>query len=144
MNRKKLLILQSIIIFGGVAFAWFTVANDFLRFYSNTRAINPIFTPCFYGAIGFLIAYIYSLYIYFAKETTSKKHQRYLMIFLLCGTIFGWSNFILELCRFYFISGSKTSCSGLVVSSPFVTPCFYGSVIYLLSLISSVFAWRKK
>ena len=138
---KKLLLAQSILLFSGTLVAWYTVANDYLRFV-NENGTNPLVTPCFYGAIGFLVAYVYSIFIYFVSFEKRKKHQKFLMIFLIAGTIFGWSNFILELCRFY-IFKNPTSCSGASASSPFLTACFYGSVIYLLSLISSIIAFRK-
>lgn len=139
-------------LFGGTAFAWFTVVTDFIRFYENQGTLfqfshtitpHPFLTPCFYGAVGFLGAYVYSLYIYFAKEQIQKKHQKYLMIFLIVGTAFAWGNFSLEFCKFYFIKGPKTSCSGYLVSSPFVTPCFYGAMIYLISLINAVLIYKK-
>lgn len=138
---KKFYLAQAIILFAGTAFAWTTVALDFVRF-TNNQGVNPITTPCFYGAIGFLVAYFYSLFIYFTNSKNQKKHQKYLVIFLVAGTLFGWGNFIIEFCRFYFFK-NPTSCSGLVVSTPFATPCFYGSVIYLLSLASSFITLRQ-
>lgn len=138
---KKFLILQSLLLFFGTFFAWYTVVNDFFRFLYNYGS-NPLATPCFYGAIGFLVAYIYSLFIYFTNFEKRKKHQKILVIFLIVGTIFGWSNFILELCMFY-IFNNPTTCSGASSASPFLTACFYGSVIYLLSLISSLLAFKN-
>lgn len=138
---KKLLILQSFLLLFGTLFSWYTVANDYSRFLSE-NGTNPLLTPCFYGAIGFLAAYIYSLFIYFSNTDKIKRHQKILVIFLIAGTIFGWSNFVLELCRFY-IFKNPTSCSGVSTSSPFLTACFYGSVIYLLSLIFSISAFVK-
>lgn len=138
---RKLFAIQSLILFGGVLFAWTTVASDFLRF-SNNQGVNPLTTPCFYGAIGFLLAYFYSLFIFFAAPEKQRRHQKYLVIFLVAGTIFGWGNFTLEFCKFYFFK-NPTSCSGLVVSTPFATPCFYGSVIYLLSLTVSILTKRS-
>lgn len=138
---KKFYFTQSAILFAGTAFSWWTVANDFLKF-QNKEAINPLYTPCFYGAIGFLLFYIYSLFIFFVDEKKRKKHQKYLVIGLVGGTLFGWGNFSLELCKFY-IFKNPTSCSGASTSSPFLTACFYGSCIYLLSLISSLTTFRK-
>lgn len=124
-----------------MVFAWTTVASDFIRF-TNAQGVNPTTTPCFYGAIGFLVAYFYSLFIYFAAEKKQKKHEKYLVIFLIAGTLFGWGNFAWEFCKFYFFK-NPTSCSGLVVSTPFATPCFYGSMLYLLSLITSLVTFKK-
>ena len=138
---KKFFVVQSIILFSGVLFAWSTVASDFLRFLQN-QGVNPLTTPCFYGAIGFLVAYFYSLFILFTTSEKQKRHQKYLAIFLVAGTLFGWGNFTLEFCKFYFFK-NPTSCSCLAVSTPFATPCFYGSVLYLLSLISSIVAFKK-
>lgn len=138
---RKFFLAQLLILLTGVLFAWYTVANDYFR-YVNEYGTNPLSTPCFYGAIGFLVAYIYSIYIYFLDSKKTKKHQKILVVFLVAGTIFGWSNFILELCQFY-IFKNPTSCSGASTSSPFLTACFYGSVIYLFSLVSSLFTFKK-
>lgn len=138
---KKFFVLQSVILFLGVLFSWGTVASDFIRF-SNNQGVNPLTTPCFYGAVGFLFAYFYSLYILFGRKETQKRHQKYLVIFLIAGTLFGWGNFTLELCNFYFFK-NPTSCSGLVVATPFATPCFYGSVLYLAGLLIGVITQRK-
>ncbi len=138
---KKFFVIQSIILFVGVLFAWSTDASDFIRF-SNNAGVNPLTTPCFYGAIGFLAAYFYSLFVLFAVPEKQKRHQKYLVIFLVAGTIFGWGNFTLEFCKFYFFK-NPTSCSGLAVSTPFATPCFYGSVLYLAGLLSSIIVKRK-
>lgn len=138
---KKYFLLQCGILLFGTFFAWYTVANDYLRF-TNYNGVNPLLTPCFYGAIGFFIFFIYSLYIYFAVFPKWKKLQKILVFLLLGGTIFGWTNFAIELCRFY-IFKNPTSCSGTSTISPFLTPCFYGSAIYLLSLIVSVVIFLK-
>ncbi len=136
-----MLLLQSFILIGGTLFACSTVASDFIRF-SNNQAVNPIYTPCFYGAIGFLVAYFYSLYIFFLPQLKKLKQQKFLLYFLIGGTLFGWGNFVLELCRFY-IFKNPTSCSGSIASTPFLTPCFFGSVIYLLSLIAAFITYRQ-
>lgn len=131
-----------LLLLSGTLFAWFTVGNDYMRYLSNER-INPVKTPCFYGAIGFLLSYLFSVYILFSRKEKQKILEKYLVIFLIAGTLFGWGNFVIELCKFYIFKGPKTSCSGYVVSTPFVTPCFYGSMLYLISLISSILAFKK-
>lgn len=137
---KKFFVLQSILLFTGMIFAWTTVANDYMRF-TQKLAVNPLTTPCFYGALGFAFAYFFSIYIIFTRKQV-KTLQKYLIIFLIAGTLFGWTNFIIELCRFY-IFNNPTTCSGAIGSNPFFTPCFYGACIYLLSLLSALITYGK-
>jgi hypothetical protein len=53
----------------GAVIAWSTVALAFIRFYraegtllkvTNCRFPNPITTPCFYGAIAFVVALLWA------------------------------------------------------------------------------------
>jgi hypothetical protein len=129
---KNLLIIT---LLSGVGFSWYTVVNDFLRFHriygtvfriENCLVPNPVTTPCFYGAIAFLIGLILLILRKF-------KYLRYLLI---GGTIFAWINFIYEAVKFYTPSNTaKVGCSGIVVTNIFNTPCFYGAFIYLFALI---------
>jgi hypothetical protein len=139
LNLEKIL-LGSLII--GVGFSWFTVFNDFLRFnriygtvfrIENCTVPNPVTTPCFYGAIAFVIALAFLVY---------KKYQ-YLTYLLIGGTVFAWSNFLYEAYKFYLPTNvTKIGCSGIEVVSIFATPCFYGAIIYLVSL--TIFLNLKK
>jgi hypothetical protein len=133
--KSKLQKLLTIILFGGSIFAWYTVFNDFSRFQriygtifriENCSVPNPVTTPCFYGAIAFVIALILSI----------KKNEKPLYILLIGGTIFAWSNFAYEVYKFYASTGVKTSCAGVITNNVFTTPCFYGACIYLLALIT--------
>lgn len=133
--KSKLQKLLTIILFGGSIFAWYTVFNDFSRFQriygtifriENCSVPNPVTTPCFYGAIAFVIALILSI----------KKNEKPLYILLIGGTIFAWSNFAYEVYKFYASTGVKTSCAGVITNNVFTTPCFYGACIYLLGLIT--------
>lgn len=129
----KYLLLISLL--SGVIFSWYTVINDFLRFYKiygtifrieNCLVPNPVATPCFYGAIAFLVGITLLLL----------KNYRYLRYLLIGGTVFAWTNFIYEAVKFYTPTNTpKVGCSGIVVTNIFNTPCFYGAVIYLLALI---------
>jgi hypothetical protein len=136
---KKLL---TIILLGGSIFAWTTVYHDFVRFFNlygdlfriyDCEIPNPVTTPCFYGAIAFVISLILVLL---------KKFQTlfYLLIF---GTLFAVGNFSYEVYKFYSTSGVKTSCSGVVTDNVFTTPCFFGAVIYTLALVTILFARKK-
>ncbi len=131
-----------LLLLAGTLFAWFTVGNDYMRYLSN-EGINPLETPCFYGAIGFLLSYLFSVYILFSRKEKQKNLEKYLVLFLIAGTLFGWGNFVIELCKFYIFKGPKTSCSGYIVSTPFATPCFYGSMLYLISLTASILTFKK-
>lgn len=143
---------QSLVLAAGVLFSWYTVFSDFARFYGMEGTIfkikdcffpNPVTTACFYGAIAFLIAFIWSIYI-LKKDDPAKKEfpQTRLSWLLAASTIFAWANFANVLYKFYG-ENSNIGCSGVPISSPFLTPCFYGSVIFLLSLIVALIIVKK-
>jgi hypothetical protein len=151
---KKRYLIQSLVLLAGTLFAWLTVYSDFSRFYNiyhsltriqNCIVPNPITTPCFYGAFAFLGAFIWSVYILRASNEKKIKHQKFLSIFLIGGTIFAWSNLALEVYNFYIQKmGPKVSCSGVATDNVFTTACFIGSIIFLMSLIISLAINRKK
>ena len=80
MSLKKTIYTQCIILLAGTLFAWVNFAIE-LKDYLNNKActtgcsatsifpvasvanapVNPIYTSCFYGAIFFAIAFIFSL-----------------------------------------------------------------------------------
>ena len=67
---------------------------------------------------------------------------------LLVGTIFAWSNFILELFAWLNKQTCEIGCAttGETVN-PFFTPCFYGALFFTAALILSlmlVFMARDK
>lgn len=153
MQTLKFKILQSFALFCGTVFAFYTVYNDFVRFYSFEGTIfkirdciipNPVTTACFYGAFAFLIAFIWSLFILRFGELKQKIHQKRLIWFLIAGVLFAWSNFSNELIKFY-NAGSKDviGCSGILTKNPFTTPCFIGASIFLASLIISIISYYK-
>ncbi len=146
-------IAQAAILFGGTVFAWLTLYTDFSRFYETEGTLfkiadcvypNPVTTACFYGAFAFLAAFVWSLYILRQEKEKQTKHQTYLMWLLLAGALFAWSNFGIQLFDFYEnVSGSQVSCSGVPTSNPFLTPCFYGSVIFLIAFALSIVITRR-
>lgn len=151
---KKLYITQVMVLLGGVLFSWYTVYADFSRFYNSEGTIfkikdcvypNPVTTPCFYGAIVFLIALAWALYVYRDSifQSRAKKQQK-LWLILLGGTAFGWVNFGFSLFKFYTSAvGEKVTCSGVPTDNPFLTPCFYGSVIYLTAFLLSWYIMKN-
>lgn len=62
-------------------------------------------------------------------------------IILLCGTIFAWSNFGLELYNWLKHKACTTGCA--VGVNPFLTPCFYGAVFFTVAFVLSVFILKN-
>ncbi|MFH1170946.1 MAG: hypothetical protein V1778_00170 [bacterium] len=151
---KRLYWLQSILLLGGTVFAWVTVWKDFSRFASFEGTIfklsecvvpNPVLTPCFYGAFAFLIAFIWSLSILRRKEAGHRlPSQKKLRWLLVASVLFAWGNFGYVVYRFYAPHGDHKGCSGVYTSSPFVTPCFTGSVIFLATLVLALILLAKE
>lgn len=149
---KNLYLSQVLILAAGVLFSWYTAINDFIRFYGMEGTIfkvkdcffpNPVTTACFYGAIAFFVAFIWSIYIFKNKDAAKKElHQTRLSWLLAAGTVFAWANFGNVLYKFYG-ENSNIGCSGVPIASPFLTPCFYGSVIFLLSFVIALIIVKK-
>lgn len=144
MNRKYLFLISALGI--GTLFSWYTVVTDFIKFYAvqgnlyqvtNCYIPNPVTTACFYGAWAFLAAFIWSIYIYRSALDKQLMLMKRLVWFLVAGTIFAWTNFTILLVRFLNtpVGEPTVGCSGQLTSNPFTTPCFIGSVIFLISLV---------
>jgi len=150
VKLKKLENILIIVLTVGTFVAFFAVYQDFLRFhdfegvwfkFKDCTAVHPFLTPCFYGAFAFLGSLIWALII----STKKLGYQfKYLFWFLIGGVIFAWSNFGKELYKFYQASGQEyVGCSGAKVLNPFVTPCFYGSFLFLTALLVAFFINKK-
>ena len=150
---KKLYWLQTAVLLAGSFFAWYTVYTDFARFYGLYQSLtriqncvipNPITTPCFYGAFAFVGAFIWSALIQKMPQPKKIIQQSRLVLLLIGSTIFAWSNLAIEIYNFYFkAQGDKISCSGVATDNIFATPCFIGSVIFLISLVVSLIIKKK-
>ncbi|MBI4359460.1 MAG: hypothetical protein HY577_02680 [Candidatus Nealsonbacteria bacterium] len=151
---KKLFYLQSLVILAGTLFAGYTIFGDFVRFFQIEGTIfkikdclipNPVTTPCFWGGWAFLTALAWSLFILKMPADKQKIHQKYLVLLLVAGTIFGWSNFGLGWLKFMANEGRPTiGCSGVVVANPFSTPCFKGSLFFTASLLTAWIVLKKQ
>ena len=145
---KKYLLVQTIILALGIAVAWFSVIGDFNRFYQTEGTIfkianctypNPVTTPCFYGAIAIVITFIWSFRLW-RKQELLLSSQKYLMWLLCAGTAFAWTNFGLSWYRFtQATSGGSFTCSGVPMANPFLTPCFFGSVLFSAAFITAAY-----
>lgn len=140
---KKLLITQSIILLSGTAFAWYNVVRNFVRFYHTEGTLfkihnclipNPVTEACFYGAVAFLIAFIWSAYILYAEHRV--RHQRYLWWLLGAGALFAWFTVTKEFITFYSArTGPALGCSAIPITNPFFTPCFTGALLFLIATV---------
>lgn len=132
-----------LILLSGVIFAYFSVYTEFVDFYLNEGTLfklkdcltpNPVTTACFYGAFGFLIAFVWSL-ILFKNQATKFSAYIKLTTLLLGCTIFAWYNNYSTLYSFFFESkNSIVGCTGKIITNPFTTPCFIGASIFTLAL----------
>ena len=152
---KYIKYILTLTLLAGTIFAWYTVTNDFIKFYDTEGTIlkvencvipNPVTTPCFYGAFAFLGAFFWSIYILLLGTEKQKKNYKFLTRFLVAGNIFAWSNFSIIAVRFIKNAEKPVlGCSGQITANPLTTPCFVGASIFLLSLIiSSIIIWRNK
>lgn len=151
---KKLYFTQTLVLLGGVLFSWYSVYADFIRFFNSEGTIfkikdcvypNPITTPCFYGAIVFFVAFVWSIFVVrdVLFDSRSRKQQK-LWLILLAGAAFGWVNFGFSLVKFYTSApGQQVTCSGVPADNLFLTPCFWGSTIFLVAFLLS-WVLRKK
>lgn len=63
-------------------------------------------------------------------------------VILLAGTLFAWTNFTIELIDWLNKRACSTGCAvGLV--NPFITPCFYGALVFALAFVLSVILLKK-
>ena len=124
----------------GTAIAWSTVALAFVRFYrvegtllkvTNCQFPNPITTPCFYGAVAFMVALLWAASLARSAKLSAHGYGG-LWWLLLASTIFGWSNVAYEFWRWnQSPTGFIVSCTTESISSPFQSPCLYGSTMFL-------------
>ena len=153
MNRT-LLKVQVAVLAIGTGFSWITLVFDYQRFFasgghvlniSGCAVTNPIITPCFYGALAFLAAFVWALAILRSAPESVLKRQRGLQLLLAAGTVFAWGNFTYEVYRFMQSqpAASAFSCpAGEIAVNPLMTPCFYGALIFLTTLVVSILITR--
>jgi len=145
MNLKKsATIVQLLVLCGGMIFAWFTVIRELINFYTTEGTIfkiadsvyrNPVVTPCFYGAVGFIVIIVWAFFIW--REFDESKqiiHRKWHTLLLLGGTLFAWSVVTWEWWQIKQAAGAPVvGCSGLM-DSIFDSTCLYGALFYTLSL----------
>ena len=152
---KALLKVQVAVLALGVVFSWFTLVVDYRRFFaagghvfelSGCAVANPLMTPCFYGALAFLAAFIWAVAVLRSAPEVMTQRQRGLNWLLAAGTVFAWGNFAYEVVRFAqpHPTPSAFSCpKDEALVHPLMTPCFYGAMIYLTALVVSMLILRS-
>lgn len=153
--HKLLPRLQIAVLAVGTTFAWVTLIVDYHRFFSaggrvfdlsGCAVTNPLLTPCFYGALAFLAAFIWALVLLRSPAEAVAGRQRGLNWLLAVGTVFAWGNFAYEL---FLYSRQRPAPAfrcppGEVVVHPLMTPCFYGALIFLAAFAISLFILRTR
>ena len=145
--------IEVAVLAGGSLFAWLTVLADFRRFFqaggtlgrfAGTAYPHPALTPCFYGAILFLVALTWAATLPAEPAEHRRRSVRQLLGMLVVGTMFAWGNFAWELYRYCQPhEGPYLSCSGTVAAHPVYTPCFIGALIYLTALVVGILGARR-
>jgi len=64
------------------------------------------------------------------------------IIILLAGNLFAWFNFFRELNNWLQGRACTTGCAAGLVN-PFLTPCFYGAMVFAIALVVSIIMLRK-
>ena len=150
---KKTLSLLPLSLLAGTIFAWYTIWSDFQRFYFNEGTLfkindcitpNPVTTPCFYGGIAFVIAFVWAFVLVQKSSEQFNRGLKKLLWLLVASTVFAWGNFGYEVIKFI-NRGAKPAigCSGQLVTNPIYTPCFVGAAIFLISLIVGIVLHQK-
>jgi len=151
MNSKKLQKLLILILLFGTLFAYYSVFREYMEFYGLYKSIfriknctipNPVTTPCFYGALAFLAAFIYSLKITKIETEKMKRNIQYLILILIGSNIFAGVNNAIIFYKF-FSASDKIGCSGRPIDNPFTTPCFVGGTIFFIALLVSLLIYEK-
>ncbi len=152
--RRTLPLVQVVVLGIGVVFSWTALVLDYRRFFasgghvleiSGCAVANPVMTPCFYGALAFLAAFLWAVVIWRSAPDAAARRQRNLEWLLIGGTAFAWGNFAWLVYLFLQPrpAASAFSCPpGEVVVYPLTAPCFYGALIFLAALVVSVLLRR--
>lgn len=144
MKVKTIAYIQLGLISAGVLWAWFNVVKNFIRFYKFEGTIfkihncvipNPVTEPCFYGALGFAAAWIIA---YTLVRSYVARVQYRLWWFAFACTVFAWTVVTKEMVSYFGKPlGAAVGCSAIPIYNPFMTPCFIGATLFLMSVFVS-------
>lgn len=130
-------IALSLTLLGGSLFAWTTLYGQFQQFFGLYGTLfrfadcimpNPLITPCFYGAVAFLVALGWSVYLIARPDARSSIWLSRLLLF---GVFFALAVLGYEAAEYYKwidFGGVSVSCAPGV--HPLATPCFTGFLFF--------------
>ncbi len=146
---------QAALLAVGCAFSWFTLVIDYQQFFaaggrvlqlSGCAVTNPAATPCLYGALAFLTAFVWSLALLRHPVEEGFGSQKGLTWLLGAGALFAWGNF--AYLAYVFLNArprSALSCPpGEAAVNPIGAPCFYGALIFTAALVVAVLLLDKR
>ena len=147
-----LAVIVSLVI--GALIAWSTSVIALTRFYGSEGTLlrfdnigipHPVTTPCFWGAVGFLVALAWSGSLYTrVRRANPVGGYRLLGLFLVGCVLFGGSVVGYEWWRLtHSDTGSIIGCLAAPMTSIFQSPCLYGTSMYLAALVSAYLVVRK-
>jgi hypothetical protein len=64
-------------------------------------------------------------------------------LILVGGTVFAWSKLLGQFDNFKFVYGTIFRFQDCVIQNPFLTPCFWGSLAFIIATVVSFFIWIK-
>jgi hypothetical protein len=133
--------LLPLVLAGGTLFSWYNTALLFKAFYvyypsvfmmGYTLVPNPLLTSCFYGAVAFACALVWSLVL---ALTPHEQSSVWLRRFLVFGVCFASVVLVYEALEYYEIISLSRSVSCSPGVHPFKTPCFGGLVFFIGSYL---------
>jgi hypothetical protein len=134
----------------GVVSSWTALASQFIAFLqtygtlwhvSTSVATNPVLTPCLYGSLAFLAAFIWSCALLLRPNLSGDIWLNRLLLF---GAVFAAAVVLYDCSQYYklFSLGVPLVCSPQ--ANPFFTACFRGLVLFVASYLAGVWVIRKR
>lgn len=135
MKIKDLSWLQIILLLTGVIFSGWTLSGEL----AGTFWLRL----CFYGFLMFFVTWLMAIYVLRAEDKRLRLiWQKRLIATLSVGTLLSTVNFGLSACNFYNRRFCAPTCR-VGIDNPFASPCFYGTVIFLISLWVGIKLYKK-
>jgi hypothetical protein len=140
--------IRALILAAGVGSSWSALIVQFTDFYraygtlwhmSTGIATNPLLTPCLYGSLAFLAAFVWSCVLLFRPNPRADIWLNRLLLF---GVAFA-AVVVAYDCADYlhlFIVGIPIVCTPNV--NPLLTPCFRGLIFFAAAYAAGLWVIR--